>query len=98
MGYLLCLILAATGLTFWIMGAAKPHRRTWVAVMLAPAVIVLGFYFILQLGASTATLQASPEVGYPQLIAMIGGVCALLAKPKAPPAARVRHDDNGAAQ
>lgn len=86
MGYLLCLILAATALTFWVMGAAKPRRRTWVAVMLFPAVVVLGFYFVLQLGASTANLQASPQVGYPQLLAMIGGVGALLSKPKAPPA------------
>lgn len=98
MGYLFCLILAAIGLTFWVMGAAKPRRRTWVAVMLLPAVAVLGYYFALMLGNSTASLHATPaEVGYPQLLAMIGGVCAILAKPKAPPPARDHHDDTGAA-
>ncbi len=95
MGYLVCLILAAIAITFWIMGAIKPRRRTWVAVLFIPATIVLGFYFAVVLGGSTLQFAASPQVGWPQLIAMIGGVCALLANPKAPPA-RNTDDDHGA--
>jgi len=95
MGYLFCLMLAAIALTFWIMGALKPRRRTWVMVLVWPAAIVLGFYFFVQLGRST-TGMGEAQVGYPQLIAMIAGLWALLAKPKAPPPARNHNDDRGA--
>lgn len=95
MGYLLCLILAATAMTFWVMGAAKPRRRTWVVVMVFPACLVLGFYFFLQL-SNTTTGLGEAEVGYPQLIAMILGLWALLAKPKAEPPHADGNDDHGA--
>lgn len=79
----LALTLAIVGLVSWIFGVMKPHRRTWVKAMVLPAAVVLLFYVGMVVPEIRPELYSGRiQLGWPQLIAIIGGVWALLAKPK----------------
>jgi membrane associated rhomboid family serine protease len=95
MDYLIVLMLAAGAIVGWILGALKPHRQAWILVFIGPALVVLGFYFVWQLFHTQPSLYSGEaEVGWPTLPCMIGGVWALLAKPRTDD--HQHHHDSGA--
>ena len=90
---LLSIVLTLFCLVGWIMGAMRPHHRAWISIGGGPAVVFLGLYFYVVCQRTEPSLDFQPVgVHWSVLFFMIGGVWALLSKPKAPAA---RNDDKG---
>lgn len=87
--------LALIGVIGWIFGAMKPHRRVWILVCIGPAVVLLVLYFAFVLPEARPELYSGTvQIGWPQLLAIIGGVWALLSRPNEP-APQKHNDDQG---
>lgn len=92
------LFLSAATLAGWWIGALKHNAQLWIRVGVAPATIWLGFYFLVQLlRAEAEIVTGTAEVGWPTLPCMVGGVWALLAKPKTDDGDHQHHQDGAAA-
>lgn len=92
---MISLFLAIFCLVGWIMGAMRPGRRTWVVLGAIAGVAILAFYVYAVCQHITPDLGFDRNIGvhWLPLFAMIGGVGALLSKPKAPAdPAGVNHD------
>src|SRR5690242_14837864 len=81
----------------WLVGMLRKRAQFWVIFLGPIGLLWLTWYFFLILSQSQPQLFAGGlQAGKPTVAAMIGGVCALLAKPK--PERPHRTEGDGGAQ